>query len=178
MKNLTPLLRSAIIDGNRESILVAKSIRSGIYLHVYAPTEDIYENRTSGTNDIVAGTVVIKPGKFSSSIYNRCKSYNSAWKLKSDDSPCFLHGQVTTYLIADLSAYSSSYAGRVEESLAPIRDSIFKDCIKYEGSKSEYRKLVDTSDLLLKIKKFKNIVAEMIDHDMSLELNRNLFLQF
>ena len=128
MKNLTPLLRSAIIDGNRESILVAKSIASGIYLHVYAPTED--------------------------SIYNRCKSYNSAWKLKSDDSPCFLHGQVTTYLIADLSAYSSSYAGRVEESLAPIRDSIFKDCIKYEGSKSEYRKLVDTSDLLLKIKKF------------------------
>jgi len=178
MTNLTPLLKSAIIDGNKESILEAKAISSGIYMHVYTPTEDIYENRTNGTNDIVAGTVVIKPGKFSSNIYSRCKSYNSSWKLKSDDSLCFLRGQVNTYLIADLSAYSPSYAGRIEESLAPIRDNIFKDCIKYEGSKSEYRKLVDTSDLIAKIEKFKSIVDKLIDHDMSFELNRDLFLLF
>ena len=61
MKYFTEDLKKAIIEGDKNSILKIKKIKKGIYIHVFRPTQDIYEYRKNGNHIIKSGAIVIKP---------------------------------------------------------------------------------------------------------------------
>jgi hypothetical protein len=176
MRYLTQELKKAIIDNNKESTATLKKVKKGIYLHVYTPSYNIYERRRNGIHTIKDGDTVIRPGKFTGTLYGRWISYYTCWKYTSNNEPCFFN-EVKSYLIVDLSTYTNNYVARVEAALMSIVNQLFDNPNRYEkGSKSEYRlvnKGVAVSDD--KILQFTSIINSQIENDMALEINNKLY---
>ena len=177
MRYITEELNKVIIDKCNDTKTNLNCIKKGIYLHVFQPSEDIYENRKNSKHKIQSNTVVFKPGKFTGGLYGRCVSYFKSWKYYSTDEFCMLN-EVKTYLIVDLSKYNNDYVARVEAGLTSIIEKVIGQTERQEGgSKSEYRLLnneVQFTDEM--IKQLTHIVKIQIENDMALELNKSLYI--
>ena len=101
MRYITEDLNKVILDKCNITKTNLSNIKKGIYLHVFQPTEDIYENRKNKEHIIRSGAIVFKPGKFTSGLFGRCSSYYKSWKYKSTHEFCLLN-EVKSYLLVDL----------------------------------------------------------------------------
>ena len=177
MRYITEDLNKVILDKCNATKTNLKGINKGIYLHVFHPSEDIYENRKNKEHVIHSDTIVFKPGKFTSGLFGRCTSYYKSWKYKSTHKFCLLN-EVKSYLIVDLSKYNNDYVARVEAGLTSIIEQVIGKTERQEnGSKSEYRLLdreVQLTDEM--IKKLTDIIHCQIENDMSLEVNKLLYI--
>lgn len=177
MKYITGDLNKIILDKCDDTKTNLNGIQKGIYLHVFQPSENIYENRKNKEHIIFSDTIVFKPGKFTGGLFGRCNSYYKSWKYKSTNEYCMLN-EVKTYLIVDLSSYNNDYVSRVEAGLTSIIEKVIGKTERQEnGSKSEYRLLkkeVQLTDEM--IKKLTHIVKSQIENDMTLELNKALYV--
>lgn len=177
MRDITEELNKVIIGRCNNTKTDLNSIKRGIYLHVFQPSEEIYENRKNKEHIILSDTIVFKPGKFTGGLFGRCKSYYKSWKYKSTHEYCMLN-EVKTYLIVDLSSYNNDYVSRVEAGLTSIIEKVIGKTERQEnGSKSEYRLLnkeVQLTDEM--IKKLTHIVKSQIENDMTLEVNKALYV--
>jgi hypothetical protein len=176
MRYITEDLNKVILDKCNVTKTNLLGIKKGIYLHVFQPTEDIYENRKNKEHIIRSGAIVFKPGKFTSGLFGRCSSYYKSWKYKSTHEFCLLN-EVKSYLLVDLSNYNNDYVARVEAGLTSIIEIVIGETKRQEnGSKSEYRLLnkeVKLTDVM--IRKLTNIINCQIENDMALEVNKKLY---
>jgi hypothetical protein len=177
MRYITEDLNKVILEKCNATKTNLADIKKGIYLHVFQPSEDIYENRKNRLHIIHSETIVFKPGKFTSGLFGRCHSYYKSWKYKSTNEFCLLN-EVKSYLIVDLSNYNNDYVARVEAGLMSIIEQVIGETKRQEnGSKSEYRLLnkeVQLTDEM--IKKLTDIIHCQIENDMALEVNKEIYI--
>ena len=178
MKFFTEDLRKAIIEGDKNSILKLKRIKKGIYIHVFRPTQDVYENRKNGNHIIKSGAIVIKPGKFSNGLFERASGYTKCWKYISTDDLCFFN-EVKSYLLVDLSMYKNDYVARIEAGLTSVIKHVIGDVFRYEkGSRSEYSILNSNTQITDEsIKKLSELICSQIEHDMCFKINYELYTE-
>lgn len=176
MRYFTEELKKAIIEENRDAILSLKNINKGIYIHVFKPSQDVYETRKNGNHIIKSGTTVIKPGKFVSGLYGRARGYTKCWKYESNNDLCFLQ-EVKSYLLVDLSAFKNDYVARIEAGLTSAIQHTIGETFSYEkGSHSEYRILKEGNQITEEIiKKLSEVIHLQIDNDMCLNINFELY---
>lgn len=172
---LTDYLQNAINEENQDSIKFLKKINKGIYIHIFNPNENVYEKRKNIPHIIECGTTVIKPGKFTSGLYERTRGYTKCWKYESNDGLSFLN-EVKSYLLVDLSEFENDYVARIEAGLTSVILYVLgkESLISYErGSKSEYRKLKEGICFNEKlVQKLSDILKTQIKHDMKLNFNK------
>jgi hypothetical protein len=178
MKYITEDLNKVIIDKCNYTKANLNCIKKGIYLHVFQPSEDIYENRKNKKHKIESNTVVLKPGKFTGGLFGRCTNYYKSWKYESTHEFCMLN-EVKSYLVVDLSKFNNDYVARVEAGLTSIIEQVIGKTKRQEnGSKSEYRELLNKEVQLTDemLKKLTDIIHCQIKNDMALEINKALYI--
>lgn len=177
-KLITQEIKAALLNNDEEAIKYLRQIKKGIYLHIYKPSEIIYEQRAKKEHIINADLTVIKPGKFTKGLLSRCKGYHDSWKYKSNDELCFLN-EVNTYLLIDLSNYTNEYVARIEGGLMGLISFVFNDLKRYEkGSKSEYRIINNNIQISAQIiEKLSNLIKIQLDNDFKLEEMKNIYIE-
>lgn len=177
-KLITTEIKAALLNKDEDAIKYLKQIKKGIYLHIYKPSQNIYEKRTKREHIINANLTVIKPGKFTKGLLSRCKGYHQSWKYKSNDELCFLK-EVNTYLLVDLSNYTNEYVARIEGGLMGLISYILnEDLNRYEkGSKSEYRIVNNNQISTETIDKLSCLIKKQLDNDFELEEMKNIYIK-
>ena len=138
MINVTDIAKRAL-EGDKEATNYLKSIKMGLYLKVFNPTERLWEQRKKdGPLHIMdANSVVIKPGKFEGNLYNRIKAYNDSW-FTDQNEKAYLDN-VTIYLLQDLTSTSKMYARYIEHIYINIVDKLVITKKHEKAASSEWR---------------------------------------